>query len=184
MRRIVTRTDAEGRSIIIIDGEPARVLVRDEVPGVVVSEIWATHEPIPSLPADDADPTIEGWSYWPKPGASIFRIVRLPPVSEVEQALEAGIDVVPAWRECLAKARGLDVPVEYKRAGLHVTDTVDYAVILSGEVWMTLDGGVEVQLRAGDCVVQNGTNHAWCNKANEPCMIAFVLIGAAHKYRE
>lgn len=181
MRRIVTGTDVDGKSIIVQDGEPVRILARDEAPGVLISEIWATHEPIPSLPTDKTEPTMEGWSYWPKPGASIFRIVRLPPVSEIEQALDAGIDVVPAWRECQAKARGLDVPAEQRGADLHVTDTVDYAVILSGEVWMTLDEDVEVELKAGDCVVQNGTNHAWCNKSNEPCMIAFTLIGAVRK---
>lgn len=181
MRRIVTGHGRDGQSIVMKDGEPPRVLVRDEAPGVTVTEIWATHEPIPSLPADEIEPTLEGWSYWPKPGASIFRIVRMPPVSEVEQALEAGIDVVPAWRECQAKARGLSVPAQYQGAGLHVTDTVDYAVILSGEIWMTLDEDVEVHLSAGDCVVQNGTNHAWCNKANEPCLIAFILIGATRR---
>lgn len=178
MRRIVTGHNKDGKAVILKDGEPPRVLVRDEVPGVAITEIWATHEPIPSLPVDDIEPTIEGWSYWPRPGATICRIVRLPPVSEVEQALNAGVDVVPAWRECLAKARGLDIPAEYEGAGLHVTDTVDYGIVLSGEVWMTLEDDVEVRLQAGDCVVQNGTNHAWCNKADEPCTIAFILIGA------
>lgn len=178
MRRIVTGNSEDGKSIIVDDGTPPRVLTRDETPGVMVTDIWATHEPIPSLPAADLDPTIEGWSYWPKPGASIFRIVRLPPVSEIVQALEAGVDVVPAWQECLAKAQNQEVPVEYDGASMHVTDTVDYAVILLGEAWMTLDEGVEIRLNTGDCVVQNGTNHAWCNKSDEPCVIAFTLIGA------
>lgn len=181
MRCIVTGHDKDGKAIIIRDGEPPRVLIKEEAPGVEVTEIWATHAPIPSLPVDDAEPTIDRWSYWPKPGASIFRIVRLPPVSEVEQAVEEGVDVVSAWRECLAKAQGLEVPIEHQGAGLHETETVDYAVILSGQAWMTLDEGLEIHLTAGDCLVQNGTNHAWCNKAGEPCLIAFVLLGAVKR---
>jgi len=178
MRRIVTGHDGHGRSIILKDGAPPRVLTRAETPGVVVTEVWATHEPAPSLPAADTEPTVEGWSYWPEPGASIFRIVRFPPVSEIAQASEAGIKVAPAWQECLAKARDQEVPVEYEGSGMHFTDTVDYAIVLSGEVWMTLDEDVEIHLKTGDCVVQNGTNHAWCNKSDEPCLIAFTLIGA------
>jgi len=178
MRRIVTGYNEDGKSIIVEDGAPPRVLTRDETPGVVVTELWATHEPIPTLPAAGTEPTIEGWSYWPKPGASIFRIVRLPPVSEIAQAARAGIDVAPAWRECLAKGQAQEVPVEYRGAGMHITDTIDYAIILSGEVWLSLDEEVEIHLEAGDCVVQNGTNHAWCNKSTAPCLIAFTLIGA------
>jgi mannose-6-phosphate isomerase-like protein (cupin superfamily) len=179
MRRIVTGHSQDGKSIILKDGEPARVLTRDEAPGVVVTEVWATHGPIPALPAADNEPTIEGWAYWPEPGASIFRIVRFPPASEIAQASEAGIRVAPAWQECLAKARDQEVPDEYKGAAMHITDTVDYAIVLSGEIWMALDEDKEVLLKSGDCVVQNGTNHAWCNKSDEPCTIAFALIGAA-----
>ncbi|MBV7338542.1 cupin domain-containing protein [Chloroflexi bacterium TSY] len=182
MRRIVTGYSNEGKSIIIKDGEPPRVLKREEAPGVEVHEIWATHEPIPSHPIDNMEPTIEGWSYWPQAGASIFRIVRYPPLSEIEKALEAGIDVVPAWRECLAKSRGLEIPTEHKGAGLHVTATIDYAIVLSGEIWMTLDDDVQVHLKAGDCVIQNGTRHSWCNQTDEPCFIAFTLIGTGERH--
>ena len=181
MRRIVTGHDRDGKAVVIKDGKPPRVLTKEEAPGVEISEIWATHEPIPSLPVDEQEPTIDGWSYWPKPGDSLFRIVRLPPASEIEQAIKNGIDVVPAWRDCLAKAQGTEIPVEYQERGLHETNTVDYAVILTGQAWMTLDEGVEIHLTAGDCLVQNGTNHAWCNKADEPCLIAFVLLGATRE---
>jgi mannose-6-phosphate isomerase-like protein (cupin superfamily) len=64
-----------------------------------------------------------------------------------------------------------------KHPGMHRTDTVDYCVVLSGEIWAVLDEG-EVLLRAGDCLVQRGTNHAWSNRTEEPCVIAFVLIAA------
>jgi uncharacterized cupin superfamily protein len=60
---------------------------------------------------------------------------------------------------------------------MHKTDTIDNCVVLSGEIWAVLDEG-EVLLRAGDCLVQRGTNHAWSNRSEEPCVIAFVLIAA------
>jgi mannose-6-phosphate isomerase-like protein (cupin superfamily) len=59
-----------------------------------------------------------------------------------------------------------------------IHDTVDYATILSGEIWLILDDGAEVQLTPGDCVVQNGTQHAWHNRTPEPCVMAGVTVGA------
>jgi quercetin dioxygenase-like cupin family protein len=61
---------------------------------------------------------------------------------------------------------------------MHATDTVDYGVVLAGEMWMELDDGVEVHLGAGDCVVQNGTWHGWRNRGDRPCVMAFVVVGA------
>lgn len=59
----------------------------------------------------------------------------------------------------------------------HRTDSIDYAVVLSGEIDMDLDG-VETHLKAGDVIVQRGTIHNWINLGTEPCVIAFVLIAA------
>jgi mannose-6-phosphate isomerase-like protein (cupin superfamily) len=64
---------------------------------------------------------------------------------------------------------------------MHATDTVDYIVIISGEVWLILDDEAEVHLTAGDCVVQNGTLHAWQNRSSEPCTLASIMIGATRK---
>ena len=61
---------------------------------------------------------------------------------------------------------------------MHTSDTIDFEYVLTGEVWLELDDGQEVHLRAGDTVVQNGTRHAWRNKSSEPCCVVFFLIGA------
>jgi uncharacterized cupin superfamily protein len=61
---------------------------------------------------------------------------------------------------------------------MHTTDTVDYVTILSGEIWLVLDDGAEVHLEPGDCVVQNGTQHAWHNRNPEPCVLVTVMVGA------
>jgi mannose-6-phosphate isomerase-like protein (cupin superfamily) len=61
---------------------------------------------------------------------------------------------------------------------MHATQTVDYMCVLSGELWLELDGGAEVHLKPGDCLIQNGTRHAWHNRGNEPCLYVTVRIGA------
>jgi quercetin dioxygenase-like cupin family protein len=61
---------------------------------------------------------------------------------------------------------------------MHRTDSTDYAIVVSGEIDMQLDDGVEVHLAAGDVIVQRGTIHNWVNRGSEPCVIAFVLLGA------
>jgi quercetin dioxygenase-like cupin family protein len=71
--------------------------------------------------------------------------------------------------------------IEYQpgvAARRHRTSSIDYAIVLSGEIWMLLDEG-EVLLKAGDMLVQRGTLHNWENRGTEPCVIAFILIGAA-----
>ena len=64
--------------------------------------------------------------------------------------------------------------------GMHTTDTVDFELILEGEVWLELDDGVEVHLEPGDTVVQNGTRHAWRNHGDKVCRLLVVLVGAHH----
>ena len=73
--------------------------------------------------------------------------------------------------------------MEPDHPGMHTTDTVDFDVVISGEVWLELDDGAEVQLRPGDSVVQNGTRHAWRNRSSEPCTLAVALIGARRDTR-
>ena len=66
---------------------------------------------------------------------------------------------------------------------MHRTDTIDYGVLLKGELWLELDDGREQLLRAGDCFVQNGTRHAWRNPFDEPCRMVVVLVGAHRQGR-
>jgi quercetin dioxygenase-like cupin family protein len=68
--------------------------------------------------------------------------------------------------------------LELENPGMHTTDTVDFDVVISGEVYLELDDGSEVLLKTGDCVVQNGTRHAWRNRSAANCVIAVTLMGA------
>ena len=64
-----------------------------------------------------------------------------------------------------------------RHAGMHKTPTVDYAIVLSGEIYAVMDEG-ETLMRGGDCLVQRGTNHAWSNRSNATCLVAFILVSA------
>ena len=65
-----------------------------------------------------------------------------------------------------------------KDAYMHRTDTIDYAICMSGECDMLLDDDAEVHMSAGDVMVQRATWHGWANRGVEPCQIAFILIGS------
>ncbi len=76
------------------------------------------------------------------------------------------------------KLPGLAALMEPDHPGTHTTDTIDFDVIISGEVWLELDHGARVLLRAGDCVVLNGCRHSWVNESDAPCTMVTALIGA------
>ncbi len=170
-RRVVTGHDAEGKAVVVSDGEALNVLVRPGRPGVALTNFWRTHATPPAF--DGPDETVDGPPLGLHPPAlgSVFRVVEFGP--EDRQAL-AAVDGKAAFAEMGAA----EAVVEGARHPfMHRTDTIDYAVILSGRITMLLDED-EVALEAGDVVVQRGTNHAWSNRGSEPCLIAFVLIDA------
>jgi mannose-6-phosphate isomerase-like protein (cupin superfamily) len=114
---------------------------------------------------------------FPAPGATLFRLVRFAPrppegskpdPRAYEKFLEELSQKVPGMAEHFER----DVP------GMHTSDSVDYGIVIRGEMILELDDGKTVHLRQGDCVVQNGTRHRWRNPLPEPCLMAFVLIGA------
>ena len=170
VRRVVTGHDDHGKAVVLIDAPAPNVRVRP-VGGFVSSLLWVTDETPADISghADRADRTI---AVAPPPGGSIFRIVDFPPVG----AETATIDNEALVREMGATLHSPDGRPA-RHPFMHRTRSVDYAVILSGEIDMLLDDS-EVHLRAGDVVVQQGTNHAWVNNGSEPCRIAFILIDA------
>jgi mannose-6-phosphate isomerase-like protein (cupin superfamily) len=107
----------------------------------------------------------------PKNGTK-FRVVEYPPDAQRVQALRAA----SVAQEARAEGYVRDT-AHARHPGFHKTDTIDYAIVLSGEIYALMDEG-EVLLKAGDVLIQRGTNHAWSNRTGEPCCIAFVLIDA------
>jgi len=88
------------------------------------------------------------------------------------------IDPVAGFQEFAEHVPDLAAAMEPDSPGMHTTQTVDYGIVLEGEVWLEVDDGKEVHLKPHDVIVQNGTRHAWRNKSDKPVKIAFVLIGA------
>jgi mannose-6-phosphate isomerase-like protein (cupin superfamily) len=167
VRRVVTGHDAQGRAVVVMDGPAASVLNRPSRPGVALTNLWATSD----TPATrtDHDPVDAPVVLPPPPGGTVFRIVQFDP--EDPEAL-ARADGTAAFADLGAAGNAV---ASRRHPYMHRTDTVDYAVVLQGSITMLLDDE-DVELSAGDVVIQNGTNHAWANRGQVPCLIAFVLI--------
>ena len=107
----------------------------------------------------------------PPKNGSKFRVVEYPPDSKRVAALHGPTHARRQVGGLCAR------PANKRHPGFHKTDTIDYAIVLSGEIYALMDEG-EVLLKAGDVLIQRGTNHAWSNRTEQPCCIAFVLIDA------
>jgi mannose-6-phosphate isomerase-like protein (cupin superfamily) len=171
IRRVVTGHDDSGQAVVISDGPAGNVLHRSSRPGFAMTDLWHTD----SSPADMAsgpDPAGRPVVLKPPAGGTVFRVVQFDPE---DPELIATIDGAAAFA---AMGAAGNVTAGARHPYMHRTDSVDYAVILSGSITMLLDDE-DVELRAGDVVVQRGTNHAWANRGTEPCLIAFVLVDAS-----
>ena len=171
IRRIVTGHNDAGRSVFIMDGHAPQVFRPGG--GVVSVELWETR----SSPADNrgaAEVTDHPVRLHPPQRGSVFRIIRFMPADEYQSDFDEkllqdneGSGLIDALRKGAAgRARGF-----------HATATTDYVIVLSGEIFALMDEG-EVLMKAGDVLIQRGTNHAWVNRSGAPAVLAFVLIDA------
>ncbi len=174
VRRVVTRNSPVARSIVENDGTPPRGKAFTHTPGFEQFLLWAT-EPNLTIPYAGPDPTPAVKSFHPGPGATRFLVITFPPDSVMA---DPGFNAAAAMQEAIEQTPGIVERFEKDRPGMHATDTIDYGVVLEGEIWLELDDGNMVHLRQHDTYVQNGTRHAWRNKGNAPATIAVVLIGA------
>ena len=166
-RRVVTGHDGNGKAVVLSDGPAPNVKVR-AASRLISTLLWVTDETPADISGhtDRADRSI---GVGPPANGSILRIVDFPPVT----AGDAAIDHAAVVREM-----GLaDTGNAARHALTHRTRSVDYAIVLTGEIDMLLDDS-QVHLTAGDVLVQQGTNHAWVNNGSQTCRIAFVLIDA------
>jgi len=161
VRRIVTQLDPGGKSVFLSDGLPATIAKFSG--GFVLAELWTLDAP-PTDPAEGREPTT--FALEPPPGGITYRLATIPPDTEVFAQLDT-----------LRAEFGENPPISLDpdEFGMHQTQTIDFVTILSGEVSLRLDDA-EVHLKAGDCVVQRGTRHAWRNRSAEPCVLSCVLV--------
>jgi len=155
----------------MIDAPAGNVHHRQEL-GVTNTLLWVTDSAPPDL-ASKEDTGNRKVGITPPSGGTIFRVIDFAPSKEVKADYETrlrilqGIGLTP-------EGPSRDKP---RDPGMHRTRTIDYALILSGEIDMLLDDS-EVHLKAGDVLIQRGTNHAWVNRGDEPCRVAFILLDA------
>lgn len=170
IRRVVTGHDEHGVAKVIRDDDATCILERPNRPGVTLTNLWQ-NDVTPAVMERHDDPVEGPLILHPPKNGAVFRIVQFDP--EDPETL-AGLDGRAAFAEMGA---GANVVVGARHPFMHRTDSLDYAVILTGEIYMMMDED-EILLKAGDTVVQQGTNHAWSNRGTEPCQIAFILIDA------
>jgi mannose-6-phosphate isomerase-like protein (cupin superfamily) len=169
VRRVVTTVDKNNKAVVLFDGTNPHKKVRPTT-NTVMRMLWVTDQ----TPADlsgTGDRAAIDIGIMPPRGGSVFRIVEFPP--ETAESRNLASDAMHRSLGDVAPKRGLPP----RHPAMHRTRTVDYAVVMAGEIDMLLDDS-EIHLKAGDVLVQQGTNHAWVNRGSEPCRIAFILIDA------
>jgi mannose-6-phosphate isomerase-like protein (cupin superfamily) len=174
VRRVVTGHTPDGKARVASDSTVDAITVA-VLPGAEFYRLWGADQP-PTFPDDGAAGLAP--AYFPPVGGFRFGLFTVAPHSV---AMPEDVDMQLAMAELEDKLPGIAAHLEADHPGMHTTNTVDFEYVISGEVWLELDDGQEVQLRAGDTVVQNGTRHAWRNKSTEPCRMVTCLIGARRR---
>jgi hypothetical protein len=177
VRRVVAGTDERGRSVILSDGPAPHSRDFATVPGQSQTRIWFSDGPAAAAPPA-AEPTTATGPVVPPTGGASFLIVRFAPDSVAQGA---GFEPGRAAAEFAEFAPDIAAASDPDEPGIHRTASVDYGVVLDGEIWLEVDGGAQARLRPGDTVVQLGGRHAWRNKTDRPATIAVVLTGSGDR---
>ncbi len=173
IRRVVTGHDDHGRAVVLSDGPAPFVHVNKLDPNWYSVDLWRTHETPAKIVARAKEPTSGPRRQMPTKNGTVLRINHFPPESEAVRKM------TPADSLRVFEGLGNPAAATYGKGGrhplMHRTKTIDYAIVLSGEITMVMDDQ-DVHLKAGDVLIQCGTNHAWSNRSKDPCMVAFILI--------
>jgi quercetin dioxygenase-like cupin family protein len=176
VRRIVTGHDNDGQAVVISDGPAPYVHVNPTDPDWYSTDIWRTNETPAPIVAAAPESTLGPRRQLPEKHGTVIRINHFSPEPEAVRRM------TPEDSRRAFAALGNEQAATFGKGGrhplMHRTETIDYAIVLSGEITMVLDKE-DVPLKAGDIVVQCGTNHAWSNRSGAPCVVAFVLIDGA-----
>jgi mannose-6-phosphate isomerase-like protein (cupin superfamily) len=170
-RRVVTE-NVDGRAVVQSD-QSLLAYEFNTVPGYEHTLIWIN----PAIPDLSEEQRVDQYpdSVVPGPGGTSLHFVTFPPGSVFA---DPSFDGEAARDEALICLRGLADHFEKEDPGMHKTNTVDYAIVYEGEIWLELDDAKTIHLKRGDVVVQNGTRHAWRNRGTTPVTMLFFLNGA------
>lgn len=170
VRRVVT--GHEGDKAVFASDQEVEPVTLALAPGVEFHRLWGGDQ-VPAFPDDGAPPGQP--TYFPPVGGFRFGFFTLAPSGT---GPPADLDVGAALAEMEEKLPGMAGHMEPAEPGMHTTDTIDFEVVLSGEVVLELDDGAERAVRTGETVVQNGTRHRWHNRGPEPAVLAVFMVGA------
>lgn len=177
IKRVVTGVDQHGTSIVYEDAPLAPVEL-EIMPGVQMFQLWGTEG---ALTSPVTDPAPSNHTFFPGAGGTRFGLFRLPP-EPAEPAEAAPVDEAVLTAQVAAaeeQVPGLLGVFDPDAPGMHQTTSIDYVIVIEGDLWIELDDGVEVQLPVGSCVVQNGARHGWRNHGDVPTTLAYVILDAA-----
>lgn len=170
VRRVVTGQNAAGKSCVLVDAAVEAIAVPHD------RYVWSSGM-LPPTASADADGAQVAHKLEPPEGGSIFRVIEFPPASAM-----AGLTAEQKegfFQQLFAGMGAAHCRVDTSKGpGMHKTATLDYVVVLRGEVTLVLDEA-DVTLKPGDVVVQRGTNHDWVVHGDEPALLAVVMIHAA-----
>ncbi len=174
IRRIVTGHDEQGNAVFISDDYAPRAQSFTSIPGHAMAQLWTT----PANPVrleQECDPTLDYASLIPPQGGTSLAMFNFPP----DSVMQNPIDGAQAREELGNALPGLIESFEPENPGMHTTPTIDYGIILEGEMWLELDNGESRLVKAGDVVIQKSTRHAWRNKSDRIARALFVMIGTS-----
>lgn len=175
-KRALTGRDDNGKSVFKSFDVTPKVVEIDSNPGLTFYELYIT-QGVPQLTGREPDPMLGGTVAFPGPGGTMFRLISYPPRRPEGYQPPPGVTLESALKELNDKVPGMGDVMERGAPGMHTSDTIDYGVVVRGEMTLELDDGQRVHLKQGDCIVQNGTRHRWRNPLPEPCLMAFISIG-------
>ncbi|WP_431778976.1 cupin domain-containing protein [Microbacterium aurantiacum] len=173
VRRVVTGHDDRGHAIILIDDIAPNTFASEVIPGFGAAVPWLSAHPADHVSDDDPVGLGSAIPTFPQPGETVFRIAEFPPdAAYPSDAKDRIFDEIDGKAEAEDGAKHSDG----RHFWFHRTDSLDYAIVLEGEITLLVDDG-EATLRAGDVAVQRATSHAWSNRTDRIARVAFVLIG-------
>jgi mannose-6-phosphate isomerase-like protein (cupin superfamily) len=173
VRRVVTGHDPSGKSIVISDGPAPFVHTIPIRPGYFSTDIFRTDQTPAVINEQINETTMGPRRQLPSKCGSVIRVNLFPP--ETEEIKNMDVDSANALFTSLGNPSGATFNKTGRHPLMHRTETIDYAIVLEGQITMLLDD-TEVVLNAGDILVQCGTNHAWVNRTNQPSIVVFVLL--------
>jgi hypothetical protein len=179
VRRIVTGHDAQGRAVFLEDGPVPRVQRVGGAHGPLFFEVWNTRATPAPIDRRSSEPAEQGIQLAPPKGGTRIRVLDIPP-DDASLAQLTPEQARAHFAEVGAAQAASHSGSASRHAFMHRTETIDYGIVLEGELTLILDVG-ETVVRAGDIVIQRGTNHGWANRSKHNCRIAFILIDGEYR---